>query len=100
MGWIKGLLSNGGVIDKVTGIVSKSVVDKDQRNQLVFEIALLMMQSQIAKYVRAALSLISVVAIMFFGDGLTLTPDKQEYVLYTIYGYYFLDRVFSSKLGK
>ena len=91
-------LAGGGseIIDKVTGIVDKAVTDKDKRNEIIYEISLLMMQSKIAPYVRAALSLVIVVSVMFFGDKVTLSEDAQQYSLYAVLGYYFLDRVFSS----
>ena len=90
---------NGGVIGKVTNIIGKAVTDKDAKNQMVYEISLLMMQSKIAPYVRAMLGLVVVVSCMFFGDEMTISPEAQQYALYSVLGYYFLDRVFSS-LGK
>ena len=88
-------LTGSGVIGKVTDIVDKAVTDKDKRNEMVYEIALLMMQSRIAPYVRAVLSIIIVVSVMFFGDKLTMSADGQQYALYAVLGYYFLDRIFS-----
>jgi len=97
MSWIKGLLSgSGGVIGKVTGILDKAVVDKDKRNEMVYEISLLMMQSKIAPYVRAVLGVLVIVSIMFFGDKITLSEEIQKYALSAVLGYYFLDRVFES----
>ena len=96
MSIISGLLKKGGVIEKVTDIVDKTVTDKDKRNELVYNISLLMMQSRIAPYVRAALGIIVVVSIMFFGDKVTINPETQRYALYSVLGYYFLDRVFDS----
>lgn len=101
MSIFKSLLSgNGGIIGKVTGIVDKSVVDKDKRNEMIYEISLLMMQSKIAPYVRAVLGIIIIVSIMFFGDKITLDSEGQKYALYSILGYYFLDRVFDSFKSK
>lgn len=94
------LSGSGGVIGKVTGIVDKAVVDKDKRNEMVYEISLLMMQSKIAPYVRAILGVVIVVSIMFFGDIITLSEKGQEYALYSVLGYYFLDRVFDSFKSK
>jgi hypothetical protein len=87
---------SGGVIGKVTSIVDKAVIDKDKRNQMIYEISLLMMQSRIAPYVRAILGITIVVSILFFGDKITLDPEGQKYALYSVLGYYFLDRVFDS----
>jgi hypothetical protein len=87
------LSGDGGVIGKVTGIVSKSIVDKDKRNEMIYDISLLMMQSKVAPYVRALIALIVVIGCMFFGDTITLTPDAQQWCLYSVLGYYFLDRV-------
>ena len=101
MSIFKSLLSgSGGVIGKVTGIVGKSVVDKDKRNEMIYEISLLMMQSKVAPYVRAVLAIVIVVSIMFFGDKVTLDPEGQKYALYSVLGYYFLDRVFDSFKSK
>ena len=100
MGVFNKLVSSGGVIDKVTNIVDKAVTDKDRRNEMVYEISLLMMKSKIAPYVRAVLSIIIVVAVMFFGDKLTMDADAQQYSLYAVLGYYFLDRVFENFGGK
>ena len=97
MSIIKNLLSgSGGVIGKVTGILDKAVVDKDKRNEMVYEISLLMMQSKIAPFVRAIIGILVVVSIMFFGDKITLSEETQRYALSAVLGYYFLDRVFES----
>jgi len=96
MNLISGLFKKGGIVDKVGDIVDQAVTDKDKRNELVYNISLLMMQSRIAPYVRAVLGVVVVVAIMFFGDKITLNPEAQKYALYSVLGYYFLDRVFDS----
>ena len=90
------LSGSGGVIGKVTGIVGKAVMDKDKRNEMVYEISLLMMQSKVAPYVRAVLAIIVVISMMFFGDKITLDAETQKYALYSVLGYYFMDRVFKS----
>lgn len=94
------LSGSGGVIGKVTGIVGKTIVDKDKRNEMVYDIALLMMQSRIAPYVRAILAIVVVVSIMFFGDKVTLDAEGQKYAFYSVLGYYFMDRVFDSFKSK
>lgn len=94
------LSGSGGVIGKVTGIVDKAVVDKDKRNEMIYEISLLMMQSKVAPYVRAVLAIVIIISIMFFGDKVTLDPEGQKYALYSVLGYYFLDRVFDSFKAK
>ena len=95
-----GLFKKGGTVDKITALADKAIVDKDKRNEFVFQIASMMMQSKIAPFIRAIIAIISVIAIMFFSDKITLPPEEQKYVLYAVYGFYFLDRIFSSKLGK
>lgn len=97
---IFGKLISGGVIGKVTNIVDKTIVDKDKRNEMIYEISLLMMSSKIAPYVRAILGLVIIVSIMFFGDKITLDAEGQKYALYSVLGYYFLDRVFDSFKSK
>jgi len=87
---------DGGIIGQVTGIVDKAITDKDARDKMIYQISLLMMQSRIAPYVRAIIGIIIVVSVMFFGDSVTLSNDGQQYALYAVLGYYFLDRVFSS----
>lgn len=96
MSIIKGLLKGGGIIEKVTGIVGKAITDKDRRNEMIYEISLLMMQSKIAPYVRAVLAVLIVVSIMFFGDTISLDKEAQKYALSAVLGYYFLDRIFDS----
>ena len=94
--WIGGLLRKGGLIDKVTDIVDQTVVDKDKRNELIYNISLILMQSRIAPYVRAVIGIVIVVSVLFFGDKVTLDPEAQKYALYSVLGYYFLDAVFSN----
>lgn len=97
MSFFKKLLGkDGGIIDQVTGIVDKAVTDKDARNQMIYEISLLMMSSKIAPYIRGIIGITIVVSVMFFGDSVTLSEEGQKYALYSVLGYYFLDRVFSS----
>jgi len=88
--------SNKGIIGKITNIANKAVIDKDKRNELVYDLALLMLSSKIAPYIRGVLGVIVVVSILFFGDKLTITPETQQYALYSVLGYYFLDRVFDT----
>jgi hypothetical protein len=40
-------------VDKITDVVEKAVPDKDKRNELIYNISLVLMQSEVAKYVRA-----------------------------------------------
>lgn len=91
------LTGDGGVIGKVTGIVGKAVTDKDKVNEMVYEIALLIMQSKIAPYVRAALSLITLVGCMFFGDQIKMDQESQKWIIRAIFGFYFLDRFLNKK---
>lgn len=100
MSFLSNFLKGGGVIDKVTGIVGKAVVDKDKRNEMIYEIALLLMQSRIAPYVRALLALIIVVSVMFFGDSITLDLEGQKYALYSVIGFYFFDFLLNGFKGK
>lgn len=87
------LTGNGGVIGKVTDIAEKSITDKDQRNAFLAQIAVVLAQSGIAKYIRGAIGLITVVSCLFFADKMTITPSAQEKLLYAVYGFYFLDFV-------
>ena len=96
MSLIGNLLKGSSVIKDVTNIVNKSVTDKDKRNELVYQISLLMLNSKIAPYVRAVLGVLVVVSILFFGDKLTITPEVQQYSLYAVLSYYFLDRIFDT----
>ena len=99
MTWLSGLFRKGGAIDKITDIVDKTVTDKDARNELIYNIALVLMQSRIAPYVRAFLAAVIVVSVMFFGDKITLDPEAQQYALYAVLAFYFMDRLMSSLGG-
>ena len=87
------LSGNGGVIGKITDIAGKAITDKDERNTFLIQIAGVLMQSEIAKYVRGAIAIITVISCLFFADKMTITPDTQSKLLYSVYGFYFLDFV-------
>jgi len=96
---VKKIFGENGTLNKVTAIVNKSVTDKDARNDIVFAVYSIMMQSQVAKYVRALISIITLIGCMFFGDKLTIDAETQKYLLITIFGFYFADYV-KSMFGK
>ncbi len=88
-----------GIASKVTAIVDKSITDKDKKAELVYNILTLIMQSEVAKWVRAMLAILIVVACLFFGNEVTLEADKQFILLSSVTGFYFLD-YFKSFFGK
>jgi hypothetical protein len=93
---LKDLFSKTDVVGKASQIIDKAISDKDKRNEIVSELATMMLKSNIAPYVRAVLSIIIVVSVLFFGDKITLSDTTQEYCIYSVLGYYFLDRVFDN----
>ncbi len=86
MKWLKS-------VDKITQVVEKSVTDKDQRNALIANISLILMQSKVAPYVRGVLAIVTITGCMFFGDKITIEPDTQKILLSSIFGFYFIDFV-------
>ena len=96
MKWLNNITSKDGVISKITNVVDKAVTDKDAKNELIFNISTILMQSKIAPYVRALLSIIVVVGCLFFADSLTIDADVQKYLLYAVFGFYFMDFMRSS----
>lgn len=87
------VLKGTKLIDNVTNIVDKAVTDKDKKNELVFAIMNMFMQSQVAKWVRAILAIEITTGVLFFGHKLTIPPDKQHWALGAVLGYYFMDRL-------
>lgn len=78
-------------VDKITDVVEKAVPDKDKRNELIYNISLVLMQSEVAKYVRAVLAILTAVSCLFLGDKMTIDADTQKYILMAVFGFYFLD---------
>nr|AKH47538.1 hypothetical protein [uncultured marine virus] len=66
MKWLNNITSKGGTIEKVTNLAGKAIVDKDKRNEFLFNISLIIAQSQVAKYVRAVLAVLTSVSCLFF----------------------------------
>lgn len=99
MGWIKEVLGKDGLMTKVTGLADKAIVDKDKRNEFIHNLSLVMMQSNVAKYVRALLGITVTVSCLFFADRMTIDKGTQKYLLYLVFGFYFLDYV-KGMLGK
>ena len=93
MSFLTGLLKGGKLIDKVTGVVSEVVTDKDQRNALLAQLGTLMMGSNVAPYIRGAIGLTTVVSCLFFSDKMTIDAETQKYLLYSVFSFYFLDFV-------
>lgn len=90
------LTAKDGVINKITGVVGQAVTDKDKLNAIVAQITAILMQSKVAPYIRGALALVTVIGCLFFADKMTIEADTQQYLLYAIYGFYFLDFMRSS----
>ena len=99
MKWLNNITKKDGIIAKITNVVDKSVTDKDAKNEIIYQISMILMQSKIAPYVRALISIIAVVGCMFFADKLTIDTETQKYLLMSVYGFYLLDFM-RSNLGK
>ena len=97
--WWKNLVS-GNTIKDVTNIIDEVVVDKDKRNELYAKISMVLMQSGVAKYVRAIIGLLTVISIFFFSDKLVISQETQTHLLYTVYAFYFLDYFLSNRSNK
>jgi len=91
MGLLKQVLGKDGIMTKVTGLADKAIVDKDKRNEFIHSLSIIMMQSNVAKYVRAVLGVMVAVSCLFFADKLTIDKETQKYLLYLVFGFYFLD---------
>lgn len=93
MGWLNNITKKDGIVSQMTGLADKAIVDKDKRNEFIYNMSLIMMQSEIAKYVRAVLGIVVVISCLFFADKLTIDKETQKYILYLVLGFYFLDYI-------
>ncbi len=84
-------LLGGKTFEQIAGIADKAIVDKDKRAEFLFQVRMIMLNSQIAKYIRAVLAIIVTVSVMFFADRLTIDTETQKYLLYAVFMFYFFD---------
>ena len=89
---LKEILKVGGLVDKVIGIVDKTIVDKGKASELKMELIKLIAanQSPITRYVRAVIAIMFMVVWLFFPENFAGREDTTRYVLYGIVGFYFL----------
>ena len=79
------------VLEKITGLADKAITDKDKRNEFIFHISQIIASSEVGRWVRAILSVLTVFSCFFFADKMTIDAETQKYLLYMVFGFYFLD---------
>jgi hypothetical protein len=79
MKWLNNLTNKDGIVSQMTGLADKAIVDKDKRNEFIYNMSLIMMQSEVAKYVRAVLGVTVVISCLFFADKLLLFRLHKRY---------------------
>jgi hypothetical protein len=92
MSLLSGLFKKGGAVDKAINIVDKAVPDKDKANELKMKLIELMasQQSPITRYVRAIIAIMFMVVWLFFPDNMEGRDEMTKYIIYAIFGFYFL----------
>ena len=91
MSWLN-IFKKGGAVEKAIDIVDKSVIDKDEAAKLKMKLIELMasQQSPITRYVRAAIALLFMIVWLFFPDNMEGRDETVKYIIYAIFGFYFL----------